>query len=34
VKARAQAKAKQAKQVEKEIDAGFESFEKENSEKW
>ncbi len=34
VKARAQAKAKQAKQVEKEIDAGFESFEKENSEQW
>ncbi len=34
VKARAQAKAKQAKQVEKEIDAGFKSFEKENAEKW
>jgi len=34
VKARAQAKSKQAKEVKKQIDAGFGSFEKQNSDQW
>ena len=34
IKARTKAKAKQAKDVKKQIDAGFESFEKQNKDQW